>query len=215
METNYYEVYNQDNVTLVDLRETPIKRIIPSGIATTARDYDLDLIVYATGFDAIRGALDRIEFQGLAGVKLKEKWVDGPVTMLGIQSVGFPNLFTLIGPHNGASFCNIPRCSEQNVEWVADLLSYMRDNNMNYIEPKKSAEDEWTEHVYDTASETLFVEADGWFMGVNSNIEARKKAFLVYAGGQPTYNMRCEEQSAGGYSGFDLKNVSLNQMVGV
>ncbi|MBL4622267.1 MAG: NAD(P)/FAD-dependent oxidoreductase [Immundisolibacteraceae bacterium] len=116
METRYFEVYNQENVTLVDLRESPIDRITATGIDTAQQQYDLDMIIYATGFDAVSGALNRIDIRGVGGQKLKQKWANGPRTLLGLQIAGFPNFFTLVGPHNGASFCNIPRCIEQNVE---------------------------------------------------------------------------------------------------
>ena len=123
LESGYYEVYNQPNVELVDLRATPIERVTPTGLRTSARDYEFDMILYATGFDAITGGFDRIDIRGRDGRRLKEKWEDGPKTYLGLQSEGFPNLLTLIGPHNAATFCNMPRCIEQNVDWVTDLLA--------------------------------------------------------------------------------------------
>ena len=122
LESGYYEVYNQPNVSLVDLRQTPIERITPSGIRTSDAEYEFDMIIYATGFDAITGAFDRIDIRGRGGLRLKEKWADGPRTYLGLQIAGFPNMLTLVGPHNAATFCNIPRCIEQNVDWVTDLL---------------------------------------------------------------------------------------------
>ena len=120
MESGYYKVYAQDNVALVDLNETPIEKITETGIKTSTESYDFDLIIYATGFDAVTGAFKHIDISGEGGQKLKDKWVDGPSTYLGLTSTGFPNLFTLVGPHNAATFCNIPRCIEQNVEWVTE-----------------------------------------------------------------------------------------------
>jgi len=205
METRYFEVYNQENVSLVDLRETPIERITANGIKTTAEQYDLDMIIYATGFDAVSGALNRIEIRGEGGQKLKDKWADGPRTYLGIQSVGFPNFFTLVGPHNAASFCNIPRCIEQNVEWVTDLLANMRDKQLVNIEPIQSAEETWTQEVLDAADQTLFPTADSWFMGVNENVADKKRTFMLYVGGSETYRKKCDEVAANGYEGFTLQ----------
>ena len=155
LETGYYEVYNQDNVELVDLLETPIERITEKGVRTAKAEYELDILIYATGFDAVTGAFDRIDIRGTGGLKLKDKWADGPKTYLGMQGVGFPNLLTLVGPHNAATFCNIPRCIEQNVEWVTDLIRYMRQNGYKRIEPTQAAEDAWTQHVYELVAFTL------------------------------------------------------------
>jgi cation diffusion facilitator CzcD-associated flavoprotein CzcO len=146
LESGYYEVYNQPNVRLVDLREAPIERVTPTGIRTSDADHGLDMIVYATGFDAITGAFDRIEIRGRHGRRLRDKWADGPRTFLGLSIEGFPNLFTLVGPHNAATFCNIPRCIEQNVEWVAALLARMRERGQVRVdgyqhERRKSDED--------------------------------------------------------------------------
>ena len=205
LETNYYEVYNQDNVTLVDIMATPIERVTETGIKTTDADYELDMIIYATGFDPVTGALERIDLRGVDGQRLKDVWADGPRTYLGIQAPGFPNFFTLVGPHNGASLCNIPRCIEQNVDWVTDLLSYMRERNLNAVEPSQAAVEEWTEHCDQAAARTLFPTADSWFMGVNRNNPKRKRTFMLYAGGVPKYNARCAEVAASGYQGFILQ----------
>ncbi len=204
METRYYEVYNQKNVHLVDVKEVPIERIIPKGVKTGNAEYELDILIYATGFDAITGSFDRIEFRGEGGRTLKEKWADGPRTYLGIQTVGFPNLLTLVGPHNAATFCNIPRCIEQNVEWVTDLLRYMRDKGHERIAPLKASEDEWTKHVYDIAALSLLSKTDSWFMGVNQNLPDKKRTFLAYAGGSPAYRQKCDAVAANGYEGFVL-----------
>lgn len=201
-ETGYYEVYNQDNVELVDIRETPIKRITPRGVRTTRANYQIDILVYATGFDAVTGAFDRIDIRGRGGLKLKDKWADGPRTYLGLQGVGFPNFFTLVGPHNAAVFCNIPRCIEQNVEWVTDLARYMRENGYRRIEPTEAAEDEWTQHVYEMVNMTLLPTADSWFMGANVNVPNKKRTFLAYLGGAPAYRDKCDEIAAKNYEGF-------------
>jgi cation diffusion facilitator CzcD-associated flavoprotein CzcO len=203
LETNYYEVYNQDNVRLVDVRETPIEHITPTGIKTSDAEYEFDLIIYATGFDAVTGAFDRIDFRGLGGQKLKDKWADGPRTYLGLQIEGFPNLLTLVGPHNAATFCNIPRCIEQNVEWVTGLIRYMRDHDYRRVVPTVEAEAAWTEHVYDIATRMLFHTVDSWFMGINTNVPGkRKRTFVLYSGGAPAYREKCDEVAANGYEGF-------------
>jgi len=204
LETNYYEVYNQDNVRLVNLQETPIVEIVPQGVKCSDQIHELDIIIYATGFDAVTGSLKRIDITGKGGQKLVDKWANGPRTLLGMQTVGFPNLFTLVGPHNGATFCNIPRCIEQNVEWLTDLIRYMRDKGLHRIEPTLAAEDAWTELVDETAKKTLFPTADSWFMGVNVNDPTKKRTFMLYAGGQQDYKARANAIAAKGYEGFVL-----------
>lgn len=203
MESGYYEVFNQDNVVLVDLHKTPIQRITPKGIKTSATEYEFDMIIFATGFDAVTGAFSRMDIRGTAGQALKDKWADGPRTYLGVQSVGFPNMFMLVGPHNGATFCNIPRCIEQNVEWVTGCIRYMREHNYQRIAATPKAEDEWTEHANETAAHTLLPMADSWFMGANT--PGKKRNFLLYAGGFPNYRAKCDEVAAKGYEGFLLQ----------
>jgi cation diffusion facilitator CzcD-associated flavoprotein CzcO len=203
LESGYYEVYNRENVVLVDLHETPIERITPKGIKTSAAEYEFDIIIFATGFDAVTGAFNRMDIRGVGGQTLKDKWADGPHTYLGLQSAGFPNLFTLVGPHNGATFCNIPRCIEQNVEWVTECIRYLRTHDYARIEAQLNAEDAWTEHVAETAARTLLPMADSWFMGANT--PGKKRAFLLYAGGSPAYRQKCEEVVAKGYDGFMLQ----------
>ncbi|MET0851447.1 MAG: NAD(P)/FAD-dependent oxidoreductase [Candidatus Rokuibacteriota bacterium] len=206
LESGYYEVFNQDNVRLVDLRETPIERITPSGIATRGERHDLDMIVFATGFDALTGAFDRIDIRGLGGQRLRDKWAGGPRTYLGLSIEGFPNLFTLVGPHNAASFCNIPRCIEQNVGWVTALLRHAGAAGRTRVEATAEAENEWTAHVHDMARRMLFTQVDSWMMGVNSNVAGKQtRSVLVYAGGAPKYRERCEQVAAAGYAGFTLR----------
>jgi cation diffusion facilitator CzcD-associated flavoprotein CzcO len=200
LESGYYEVYNRDNVVLVDLHETPIERITPTGIKTSAAEYEFDIIIFATGFDAVTGAFTRMDIRGVGGKTLKDKWADGPHTYLGLQSAGFPNLFTLVGPHNGATFCNIPRCIEQNVEWVTECIRSMRAHGYRRIEATRAAEDAWTEHVAEMAARTLLPLADSWFMGANT--PGKPRNFLLYAGGSPAYRQKCEEVAAKGYEGF-------------
>ena len=203
LESGYYEVYNQNNVKLVDLRETPIDRIIAKGIKTSNQDYEFDYIIYATGFDAVLGAFNRIDFRGANGATLKDNWAYGPRTFLGMQVEGFPNMFTLVGPHNAATFCNIPRCIEQNVEWVTELFRHMKAEGHASVDVKKEAEDEWTMHVHETSERMLFTKVDSWFMGINPNLKGRDtRKFLLYAAGAPQYNEMCEEVAASGYKGL-------------
>jgi cation diffusion facilitator CzcD-associated flavoprotein CzcO len=203
METGYYEVYNQPNVRLVDLRETPIERITRTGIDTNEESFEFDIIIYATGFDAVIGGFNRLDIRGAEGLTLKDKWAHGPRTHLGMQVSGFPNLFMLVGPHNAASFCNIPRCIEQNVEWVSDLIEHMTRNGLHRVEATTDAEDTWTEHVYQSAERMLLTQVDSWFNGINSNIPGRQtRNFLLYAGGSPAYRDKCDAVAASGYQGM-------------
>jgi len=206
LESGYYEVFNQPNVRLVDLRATPIERITAAGVRTSAGEHALDMVVYATGFDAITGAFDRIEFRGSGGQTLKEKWARGPRTYLGLQIAGFPNLFTLIGPHSAALFCNMTRCIEQNVDWVVALLAHMRARGHTRAEAAASAEAGWTEHVHETAARMLFTKVDSWMTGVHSEVKhPRGRTVMVYAGGAPKFRQRCEEVAAAGYPGFEMR----------
>jgi cation diffusion facilitator CzcD-associated flavoprotein CzcO len=206
LESGYYEVFNQANVRLVDLRETPIERITPAGIETSAAEYDFDMIIYATGFDAITGAFDRIDIRGERGGSLVDHWLDGPRTYLGIQFAGFPNLFAIIGPHNAATFCNMPRCIEQNVDWVTNLIRHMRDEGYTSVVATEEAEEAWTAHVNEISAFFLFSKVNSWFTGVNPNLPGKQERHvLVYPGGAPAFRQRCDEVAANGYEGFDLQ----------
>jgi cation diffusion facilitator CzcD-associated flavoprotein CzcO len=205
LETKYFEVYNQPNVLLVDVRQAPIECITQTGIKTSAAEYDFDIIIYATGFDAVTGPLDRIDIRGSGGVSLKEKWADGPKTFLGLQVSGFPNMFTLVGPHNAATRCNIPRCIEQNVEWVTELVRFMLSKNRSYVEPTSEAETAWTEHVNQVAEGMLLAQVSSWYTGVNTNVPGKdKRRILTYLGGVPRYRSRCEEVAKSGYEELTL-----------
>ena len=205
LETNYLEVYNQENVHLVDGRVEPIERVTAAGIQTAEREYPLDVIVYATGFDAIVGALKRVDIRGVDGKSLKDKWAQGPQTYLGVQSAGFPNFFIMVGPHSGATFCNIPRCIEEIVEWTAEFIGYAYANGIASIDVRPEAEKSWTSHVYDIAKTTLFDEAESWFNGKNTNDPTAVRTFLLYAGGGPDYREWLNAVKSAGYDGFVLK----------
>ena len=170
-ETRYYEAFNLPHVKLVDTRETPIERITETGIKTSDTDYDFDMIIYATGFDAITGAFDRIEFRGVGGERLKEHWVDGPKTYLGLMSAGFPNMLTIVGPHNASTRCNIPRCIEQNVEWVSDLMRHVQAQGITRFETIPDAEADWSRHIEELAAGMLYTQVD--FLGDRHQLERR------------------------------------------
>ncbi len=205
-EKDYYEAFNRDNVDVVDLRATPITAITPTGIQTEGpEDHDLDIIIYATGFHSLTGELLRIDIQGEDGLSLQEKWSDGPKTNLGIQFSGFPNFFAIMGPHNPATFCNITRCVENNVEWVIGCIRYMRENGYKTIETTVEAEESWTEQCYESVKGTLLDEMqDSWFFG-NNNPENVRGRFLMYAGGVPKYREIFADVVAKGYEGFELR----------
>ncbi|WP_218014897.1 flavin-containing monooxygenase [Teichococcus rhizosphaerae] len=203
LETKYYEVYNQPNVTLVDTRETPIERITATGIRTSERDYEFDIIVYATGFDALRGAFDRIEFRGKDGVALKEMWKDGATSLVGMLQDGFPNMFMLLGPH--AALGNIPRSIEFNVDWVTRLLRHMQANGLTRAEATPEAMAKWMDHVMEVAQGLLSMEVDSWMTGVNVNVEGRQvRRVARYTGSAPAYRAWAEDIAARGYAGLAL-----------
>ena len=198
METNYYEVYNQPNVKLVDITETPIERITPKGIQTSAGQYEFDMIVYATGFDAVTGSFDRIDFRGLGGLRLKDKWKGGIETLLGVQVEGFPNMMMLVGPHTALG--NIPRSIEYNVDWVTGLLHHMKEHNLTRADARPEAVNAWTDYVREMAKGLLSNEIDSWMTGVNSNIDGKQTRTLMrYSGSAPTYRAWCDKVAAQGY----------------
>jgi cation diffusion facilitator CzcD-associated flavoprotein CzcO len=199
LETEYYEAYNRDNVVLVDVRETPIERITPTGIKTSNKEYEFDVIIYATGFDAVTGALTRIDIRGEGGQTFKDKWADGPRTYLGIQTAGFPNLFIA----TNTAFCNYTVCAETIVEWISECIRYMREKNFARIAPTPQAEEAWVEHANELGTHTLLSDANSWFMG--SNIPGKKRAILLYANTAPAYRAKCAEVAAKGYEGFALQ----------
>ena len=199
LETNYYEVYNRDNVLLVDVKADPITEITPHGVKTGTTEYPLDVIIYATGFDAITGELTRMDIRGEDGRSIKEKWsVDGPSTYLTFQTAGFPNLFVT----NGAVFCNFTRCAEVVAEWVSGCIKYMREHDYQRIEADPQAEVTWTEHANSLTEGMLFTKTNSWFMG--TNIPGKKKQFLFYAGGMPAFREQIAAIAAKGYEGFKL-----------
>jgi cation diffusion facilitator CzcD-associated flavoprotein CzcO len=204
IDTNYFETFNRDNVTLVDLRNAPIAEITPSGLRTTAADYDLDAIVFATGFDAMTGSLLRIDLRGRDGQSLTDKWEAGPVTYLGLQVAGFPNLFVITGPGSPSVLTNMPLSIEQHVEWIADCISDLPEHSLTCVEATEKAEEDWVDHVREMADATLFNRANSWYLG--ANIPGKKRVFMPYVGGLGPYRQRCAEVAANGYEGFALSS---------
>ncbi|WP_422014960.1 flavin-containing monooxygenase [Reyranella sp.] len=203
LETRYYEVYNQPNVELVDLTETPIERVTPTGIRTSARDYDFDMIIYATGFDALTGAFDRVDIRGVGGERLKDKWAEGAETFVGMSVEGFPNMLMLLGPHTALG--NIPRSIEYNVEWVTDLLRFMRDRGLTRIDARPEGVKAWMKTVQEASVGLLSNEVNSWFTGVNTNVEGKQtRRISRYSGSAPAYRARCDEVAAAGYREMEL-----------
>ena len=198
LETRYYEVYNQPNVTLVDINETPVERITPTGIKTSDADHAFDIIIYATGFDAITGSFDRIDIRGVGGLKLKDKWQGGPKTYLGVQVEGFPNMAMLMGPHTALG--NIPRSIEYNVDWVTGLIRHMREHGLTRVEARPEGVKSWTDHVVALGEGMLSNEVDSWMTGINRNVDGKQvRTVARYSGSAPAYRARCDEVAASGY----------------
>ena len=203
LETRYYEVYNQPNVRLVDITETPIERITPTGIKTSAEDFAFDIIIYATGFDAVTGSFDRIDLRGTDGQRLKDKWQDGPETYLGVLVEGFPNMMMLMGPHTALG--NIPRSIEYNVDWVTRLIDHARTRNLTRIEATAAGVQSWTDHVKACGVGLLSNEIDSWMTGINRNVEGKEvRRVMRYSGGHPAFRARCAAVAAEGYRELDL-----------
>jgi cation diffusion facilitator CzcD-associated flavoprotein CzcO len=207
LETNYLEAYNRDNVHLIDIGETPLERITETGIRTSETDFEFDVIVYATGFDAITGAYDHIDIRGVGGERLRDKWYDGPSTFLGMFIHGFPNLIMPNGPQSGSASTNYPRGIEIGVNWCSEFLEYVRGHGFDRLEPTKAAEERWTAHVTKMYSTMLMRKAKSWFTGYNSNVEGHEEGkirYFVYNGGTPKYVATIGDVAASGYEGIEL-----------
>jgi len=203
LETKYYEVYNQPNVKLVDINETPIERITETGIKTSDAEYEFDIIIYATGFDALTGSFDRIDIQGAGGMKLKDRWKGGPQTYLGVLVESFPNMMMLMGPHTALG--NIPRSIEYNVEWVTGLIRHARDHQISRIEATPAGVQSWTDHVKALGVGLLSNEVDSWMTGINRNVEGKQTRIIArYSGSAPAYRERCDAVAAAGYAELAL-----------
>ena len=206
VDIGYFETYNRDNVTLVDLSKTPIETITETGVETAAKTYDVDAIVYAIGFDAMTGALNAIDIRGRGGRALKQKWAAGPRTYLGLMVAGFPNLFMITGPGSPSVLSNMMLSIEQHVDWIADCLEYLGDRQIGTVEATQDAEDSWVAHVNEVASTTLYPLANSWYMG--ANVPGKPRVFTPYIGGVPVYREKIEEVAANGYDGCILSAAS-------
>ncbi|MEZ4523197.1 MAG: NAD(P)/FAD-dependent oxidoreductase [Thermomicrobiales bacterium] len=204
LDTNYYETYNRDNVTLVDIRSAPIEEITSHGLRTTDAEYEFDTLVFATGFDAMTGALLRIDIRGRNGLGLREVWQDGPKTYLGISVAGFPNLFLITGPGSPSVLSNMMVSIEQHVEWTSDCIEYMEEHRIRTIEATADAQEEWVEHVNEVGDSTLYPQTNSWYMG--ANIPGKTRVFMPYVGGVGAYREKCDEVAAEGYAGFELES---------
>ena len=207
LETRYFEAYNRDNVHLVDLQSTPIERFTSTGITTTAGHHELDLIVYATGFDAITGGYDRLHIEGVDGQTLKEKWQSGPSTYLGVMSHGFPNLLMVAGPQSVSGSTNFPRAIETGVNWLTELIRHARDNDLTRIEAGDEAERGWVDEVVRAHERLLFRRSQGWFTGYNSNVSGHQVGtvrYQAYFGGAPRYTAVIDSEAEAGYPAFEM-----------
>ncbi|HJT89501.1 MAG TPA: NAD(P)/FAD-dependent oxidoreductase, partial [Bryobacteraceae bacterium] len=207
LDTGYYETFNRENVTLVDLRSEPIQEITPAGLRTAAAEYPLDSIVFATGFDAMTGALQHIDIRGRGGATLRQKWMQGPRAYLGLMISGFPGLFTITGPGSPSVLSNMAVSIEQHVDWIAACLAYLREHGYATIEPTGEAEDGWVAHVAEVGNATLFPLANSWYMG--ANVPGKPRVFMPYVGGFPVYRQKCDEVAARGYEGFLLSPTAV------
>lgn len=205
VDTGYYETFNRDNVSLVDLKKTPIERITSNGIRTSTTQYPLDAIVLATGYDALTGALARIDIRGTAGLALKDKWAAGPRTLLGLMSAGFPNLFVVTGPGSPSVLVNMIVGIEQHVDWISRCLSHLRQHGITRIDATRPAEDRWVEHVNEAANQTLFPLANSWFIG--ANIPGKPRVFMPYVAKIGVYRRECDAVADNGYEGFKLSSL--------
>nr|WP_294506844.1 NAD(P)/FAD-dependent oxidoreductase [uncultured Rhodopila sp.] len=203
IDTDYFETYNRENVSLVDVRAAPIEWITPQGIRTREGDYPLDIIVFATGFDAMTGPLLRMDIRGRNGLLLKEAWEAGPRNYLGLQVAGFPNLFTVTGPGSPSVLCNMPVAIEQHVEWITECIAHLRARDLARIEPDPDAVDRWVDQVNEAANATLLpLATHSWYLG--ANVPGKPRVFMPYAGGMAHYRQICSDVAARGYEGFVL-----------
>lgn len=205
VDTGYFETYNQSNVTLVDLKRTPVTQVLGDGVATAAAFYGLDALVCATGYDALTGAVLNIDIRGRAGQTLKQKWADGPRTYLGLMTCGFPNLFIITGAGSPSVLVNMIVGIEHHVEWICDCIGHLRKNSLTTIEATKAGEDRWVAHVNEAANKTLFPKANSWFLG--ANIPGKPRVFMPYVAKIGVYRKECQQVADQGYDGFTLGQI--------
>ncbi|SDI56568.1 flavin-containing monooxygenase [Natribacillus halophilus] len=218
LDTYYYETYNRDNVTLLDVKKDPVEEVTPSGVRTAEAEYDLDILVFATGYDGMTGPLFKIDIHGEDGTTLKEKWKDGAETRtyLGMTTAGFPNFFMITGPESPSVLANVPTAIEQHVNWIANCIQYLSDHEIEKIEAKEEAEEAWSEHCNEVAQATLFPKTESWYTG--ANIAGKPSGrFPIYLAGFPIYRQKCNEVAANGYEGFwmykkEMRNIEKNHV---
>jgi len=202
VDTDYFATFNRSNVTLVDIRSNPIEEIVPSAVRAGGKDYEVDALVLATGFDAMTGSVAKIDIRGRNGQTLNQKWAEGPKTYLGLMSSGFPNLFIITGPGSPSVLSNMIVSIEQHVDWITDCIAYMRGRDLDAMEAKQDAEDNWVTHVNEVAHTTLYPQANSWYMG--ANIPGKPQIFMPYIGGVGAYRQICNDVAAKGYEGFAM-----------
>ena len=202
VDIDYFETYNRDNVTLVDVRTAPITEITPRGLRTQAGHYDLDVLVYATGFDGMTGALLSMDISGVGELALRDKWADGAGTYMGLVASGFPNLFMITGPGSPAVFSNVMLSIEQHVEWIADCLAYMVEGGFDRIDADAEAETRWTRQIEEVAARSIVGKTNSWWTG--ANIPGKPRGITMYLGGTHNYRATCDEIATNGYEGFTL-----------
>ena len=201
LETLYYEAFNRDNVLLVDTKATPIERMTEKGIQTSAGEHELDILIFATGFDAGTGTLTRIDIRGRDGLLLKDAWADGIRTTMGLQVHGYPNMFMTMAPFSpAAAFCNVPTCLQQQVDWITDCIQFVRSQGLKSIEATAEAEAKWVAHHDELANLTLIPKTKSWYMG--TNVKGKPPRLLAYVGGANVYRQACDDVKARGYEGF-------------
>jgi cyclohexanone monooxygenase len=213
VDTDYFATFNRPNVKLVDIRSNPIEQISPNAVRAGGKDYDVDALVLATGFDAMTGSVAKIDIRGRNGQTLNQKWAEGPKTYLGLMSAGFPNLFIITGPGSPSVLSNMIVSIEQHVDWIADCIAYMRDRGVVTMEAQKDAEDKWVAHVNEVAHTTLYPQANSWYMG--ANIPGKPQIFMPYIGGVGAYRQICNDVAAKGYDGFAMEVAEATQKVAV
>jgi cyclohexanone monooxygenase len=209
IDTDYFAAFNRDNVTLVDIKSSPIEEITDNAVRAGGKDYEVDAIVLATGFDAMTGSVAKIDIRGRNGQTLNQKWAEGPRTYLGLMSAGFPNLFIITGPGSPSVLSNMIVSIEQHVDWIADCLAYLREHGLDTMEAKKGAEDNWVAHVNEVAYTTLYPQANSWYMG--ANIPGKPRIFMPYIGGVGPYRQICNDVAAKGYEGFAMAGAEQPQ----
>ncbi len=203
LDSGYFETYNQDHVTLVDVREAPIERFTPEGLRTAdGNEYELDAVVFATGFDAMTGALRNIALDNGAGLTIQDKWSNGPRCFMGLAMAGFPNLFMITGPQSPSVKAQMILGGEQHSDWIAEFLEYMRLNDVTRFEVEQKAEDDWVLHNNAIADSTLYPLANSWYVG--ANVPGKPRVFMPYVGGFNRYKKACDELAEKGYPGLRL-----------